>query len=165
MTVEADCVFCAIAAGTHPAPVIYEDAATVAFLDITAVTPGHSLVVPKTHAADLWDASEDDWAAVARTAYRVAQRIRAVLNPNGMTLFQANRAAGWQDVFHLHLHVVPRTTGDRLHRPWVASPVPLSSLDPMRRRLEMRCCRAREVDGDLVTVRDEHEVAGLDRGQ
>ncbi|MFJ6199262.1 HIT family protein [Micromonospora sp. NPDC092111] len=133
-----DCVFCAIVAGTHPAPVVYEDASTVAFLDITAVTPGHSLVVPKRHATDLWEITPEDWVAVARTAHRIAQRIRAELDPDGMTLFQANRAAGWQDVFHLHLHVVPRAEGDHLHRPWVASPVPLEQLEGMRRRLDLR---------------------------
>ncbi|GIJ78809.1 histidine triad (HIT) family protein [Micromonospora phaseoli] len=133
-----DCVFCAIAAGTHPAPVVYEDEDTVAFLDITAVTPGHTLVVPRRHAADLWEIRPEDWAAVARTAHRIASRIRSELDPDGLTLFQANRAAGWQDVFHLHLHVVPRATNDRLHRPWVASPVPLERLEGMRRRLDLR---------------------------
>jgi histidine triad (HIT) family protein len=132
------CVFCAIVAGKHPAPVVYEDSATVAFLDITAVTPGHSLIVPKTHASDLWEITPEDWAAVAWAAHRVAQHLRAKLNPDGITLFQANGAAGWQDVFHLHVHVVPRTEGDNLHRPWVASPVPLEMLEGLRRRLDMR---------------------------
>jgi histidine triad (HIT) family protein len=133
-----DCVFCAIAAGSRSAAVVYEDPSTIAFLDITAVMPGHTLVVPKTHATDLWEIAPDDWALVARTVHRVAMRVREVLRPDGITLFQANRNAGWQDVFHLHVHVVPRAEGDHLRRPWVASPVPLASLEATRARLFMQ---------------------------
>lgn len=131
------CVFCAIVAGRHPAPIVYRDAATLAFLDITAVTPGHTLVIPTTHTRDLWEIGQDEWSAVSRTVRTVADRIRQVLRPDGMTLFQANREAGWQDVFHLHVHLVPRTDGDHLHRPWVAEPKPLASLEAMRRRLSL----------------------------
>jgi histidine triad (HIT) family protein len=137
------CVFCAIVAGTQPAAVTYEDASTLAFLDITAVTRGHTLVIPKAHATDLWGIPPDDWVAVTRTVQRVARRIGEVLRPDGMTLFQANRDAGWQDVFHLHVHVVPRTTGDHLNRPWTASPVPLSTLEPTRALLSIADDRRR----------------------
>src|SRR5438034_1352396 len=78
------CVFCAIVAGAQPAAVVYEDTSTLAFLDITAVTPGHTLVIPKTHATDLWEIGPDDWTSVARTVQRVAQRIGEVLRPDGM---------------------------------------------------------------------------------
>jgi histidine triad (HIT) family protein len=125
-------VFCAIVAGTHPAPIVYQDRATIAFLDNTAVRPGHTLVVPRAHAADLWDVAPDDWAAVARTVHLVARRIEQVLAPDGLTLFQANRDAGWQDVFHLHVHLVPRARGDHLHRPWTATPVPPATLAATR---------------------------------
>lgn len=130
-----DCVFCRIVAGDEPAAIVDEDEHTVAFLDITAVIPGHTLVIPRAHAADLWDIDVGGAAAVMRAAHRMAQRIGRVLKPDGLTLFQANRAAGWQDVFHLHLHVVPRYKGDHLHRPWKASPVPLDTLEPVRRLL------------------------------
>ncbi|MFK4038404.1 HIT family protein [Nonomuraea wenchangensis] len=123
--------------GRAATAVLYEDADTLAFLDITAVTPGHTLVIPKRHAADLWEISPDDAAAVMRTVHRLAARIRDVLNPDGLTLFQANRAAGWQDVFHLHVHLVPRATGDHLHRPWKADPVPLATLEPIRTLLAL----------------------------
>lgn len=131
------CVFCAIVAGTQPAAIVYEDPATLAFLDITAVMPGHTLVIPKVHAEDLWDIDPEDWASVTGTVQRVARRIAEVLDPDGMTLFQANGDAGWQDVFHLHVHVVPRNRGDHLRRPWTASPVPLPTLEATRARLFM----------------------------
>ncbi|MET8997219.1 HIT domain-containing protein [Amycolatopsis sp. NPDC004169] len=129
------CVFCAIVAGRMPAAIVYEDLRTLAFLDITAVMEGHTLVIPKAHVTDLWQITAADAAAVMRTAHRLARRIREVLRPDGMTLFQANGEAGWQDVFHFHLHVVPRLTGDHLHRPWQAQPRPLADLEKTRVRL------------------------------
>lgn len=132
-----DCVFCAIVQGRQPAAVVHEDALTIAFLDITAVMDGHMLVIPKRHAADLWQITPEDAAAVMATTHRMAGRIRDVLAPDGLTLFQANRDAGWQDVFHLHVHLVPRTTGDHLQRPWKAGPVPLEKLAATRDRLSL----------------------------
>ncbi|MBW1598386.1 HIT family protein [Streptomyces sp. JJ38] len=134
---RAGCVFCAIVERTQPAPIVFEDELTVAFLDITAVMDGHTLVIPKRHATDLWDVAVEDAVAVMNTAHRMARRIREVLEPDGLTLFQANREAGWQDVFHLHLHVVPRLAGDHLHRPWTAEPVALSELEATRARLSL----------------------------
>jgi histidine triad (HIT) family protein len=129
------CPFCDIVSRRLDAAVLYEDSSTLAFLDITAVTEGHTLVIPKRHADDLWSISESVIWAVMRTVHRLADRLRLVLAPEGLTLFQANRLAGWQDVFHLHMHLVPRWTGDNLQRPWVASPKLLSELEPIRRRL------------------------------
>ncbi len=95
---------------------------TLAFLDIAPAAEGHALVVPKKHADDLLAASADDAIAVMRTAQIMARRLEETLHPDGMTLFQANRPAGWQDVFHLHLHVVPRWEDDQLVRPWSSGP-------------------------------------------
>jgi histidine triad (HIT) family protein len=134
---EHNCVFCAIVDGRQAAAVVYEDDHTLAFLDITAVMDGHTLVIPKRHAVDIWDISPEDAAAVMRTAHRMARRIKEVLDPDGLTLFQANQAAGWQDVFHLHVHLVPRLTGDHLCRPWTAEPVPLDGLEATRTRLSL----------------------------
>lgn len=103
-----DCVFCAIAAGESPSRTIYEDDRTVAFLDISPVTRGHTLVIPRRHADDIWDVEEDEAAAVMRTATRVAELLRDALQPEGCNLFQATRAIAGQTVFHLHLHVLPR---------------------------------------------------------
>ncbi len=95
---------------------------TLAFLDIAPAAERHALVVPKKHADDLLAASADDAIAVMRTAQIMARRLEETLHPDGMTLFQANRPAGWQDVFHLHLHVVPRWEDDQLVRPWSSGP-------------------------------------------
>jgi histidine triad (HIT) family protein len=118
------CVFCAIVRGTAPSHVVHEDAQTLAVLDINPAADGHTLVVPKQHADDLFDIDAESAAAVMRTVKLVADRTAERLAPDGLTLFQANRAAGWQDVFHLHVHVVPRWDGDGLVRPWQPVPAP-----------------------------------------
>ncbi|MFG2197123.1 HIT family protein [Streptomyces sp. NPDC048639] len=134
---QGDCVFCAIVQRVQPAAIVYEDDLTVAFLDITAVMDGHTLVIPKRHAADIWQITAEDAAAVMATVHRMAARIHDVLVPDGLTLFQANKGAGWQDVFHLHVHLVPRTAGDHLQRPWKADPMPLEQLATTRDRLTL----------------------------
>ncbi|MCT9930943.1 HIT domain-containing protein [Planotetraspora sp. A-T 1434] len=132
------CVFCDIVAGRLGAEILYEDDATVAFLDNTAVMEGHTLVIPRRHAADLWEITEEDAAAVMRTVHRMAGRIREVFDPDGLTLFQANRDAGWQDQFHLHVHLVPRKDGDHLCRPWKADRADPQALAATRARLALR---------------------------
>jgi histidine triad (HIT) family protein len=136
--VRVDCVFCDIIARREPAEILYEDDVTLAFLDNTAVMDGHTLVVPKRHAKDLREIDESDAASVMRTAHRMARWINEVFAPDGLTLFQANRDAGWQDVFHLHLHVVPRSADDHLHRPWTAERADPASLAAVRARMERR---------------------------
>lgn len=114
----ADCIFCRIAIGDAPAHVVDEDERTIAFLDRGQATEGHTLVVPRNHADDIWDITDDDAAAVMATAKRVAHLLDERLAPDGLSLTQSNRRAGWQDVFHFHLHVIPRWTGDGLVQPW-----------------------------------------------
>ena len=117
-----DCVFCGIVAGNDPASVVYEDAHAMAFLDIAPATDGHTIVVPKRHADDLLSVNPDDLAALATATQIVARLLDDRLKPDGLTVFQANRAAGWQDVFHLHFHVVPRWKSDPLRLPWTSAP-------------------------------------------
>lgn len=114
----SDCTFCAIARGAWSEQVIYQDESTVAFLDIAPATRGHTLVIPRVHAADIFSITEPDAAAVMRTVRRTAIHLDRQLQPDGMSIFQSNRAAGWQDVFHLHVHLVPRYVGDDLTPPW-----------------------------------------------
>jgi histidine triad (HIT) family protein len=131
-----DCVFCAIVAGDAPAHVIDDDDLTLTFLDIAPLTPGHSLVIPKVHTDDFWSVDADTAVAVMRTARRVADRLRVVLEPDGLNLLQATRAAGFQTVFHLHLHVIPRWTDDTMTLPdWPQPPAPPAELAAMAHRL------------------------------
>ena len=107
-----DCVFCRIRDGQIPSTRVYEDERTIAFMDINPLNEGHTLVVPRTHAATLFEVDEADLRAAIATAKRVAVAIRAALRPDGLNLLQANGAAAFQSVPHLHFHLVPRFTGD-----------------------------------------------------
>lgn len=122
-------------AGRSPAHVVREDADTLAFLDIAPATTGHTLVVPRRHADDLLDADPADVGAVLRSAQHVARQLMQRLGADGVTLFQANRAAGWQDVLHLHVHVVPRWESDRLVKPWAHIPGNPEQLAALAERL------------------------------
>lgn len=139
MTTEpsAGCVFCAIVRGTLPAHRVHEDDATLAFLDINPAAKGHTLVVPKQHADDLFTVDAEEAAAVMRTVRLVARRIDELLAPDGLTLVQTNRPAGWQDVFHLHVHLVPRWEGDGLARPWTPRPGRPEDLETVAARLRL----------------------------
>jgi histidine triad (HIT) family protein len=134
-TVPDGCVFCAIVAGEEPAQVVIESGRAIALLDINPAGDGHTLVIPKSHADDIWDLTGEDSDEVWRLTRRVADRLRNVLQPEGLTLFQANGHAGWQDVFHFHLHVVPRWNDDGLIRPWESTPTEASRLDDIAARL------------------------------
>ena len=112
------CIFCKIVAGEIPAAKVYEDDLTVAFMDIGQVNPGHVLVASKRHAVTVLDLTHDEAAAVMHTAQRVAAAAQAAFAPDGLTLFQANGAAGGQTVFHFHLHVLPRHVDDGVALSW-----------------------------------------------
>lgn len=136
MTTASDgCVFCGIVQGTIPSHNIFEDDQTLAFLDINPAAAGHTLVVPKRHADNLFDIDADTAAAVMRAAKVVAATIDERLAPDGLTLVQTNRPAGWQDVFHLHIHLVPRWTGDRLTQPWEPRPAQPDELASIAQKL------------------------------
>lgn len=113
-----DCIFCAIVAGAAPSWRVYEDEHTVAFLDINPIVPGHTLVVPKNHSADLHDIGAEDLTQTTLSAQTVAGLLTERLECHGVNLLHATGAAAWQTVFHLHLHVLPRFNEDRLMLPF-----------------------------------------------
>ena len=107
------CVFCDIIAGRAGASVVHQDEHVVAFMDIEPVTDGHVLVVPRVHAASLEDLDEDLGVPMFRAGHRLARALRRSGVPcEGVNLFLADGEAALQEVFHVHLHVVPRTAGD-----------------------------------------------------
>jgi len=118
--VEAsDCLFCGIVAGDVPAQIVDSDEHTVAFMDINPATPGHALVVPRKHAADLMQVSDEDLAHTMAAARRLALRMEEALEPAGYNILNACRPAAWQTIFHYHLHVIPRYEDDPLKLPWI----------------------------------------------
>ncbi len=117
MGAEEDCLFCKIVAGELPAERVDEDEHTVAFMDINPWTRGHSLVVPRNHSKNLYEADPEDLAHTAKAAQRLAARMRDKLGTDGVNLLNCCEPAAWQTVFHLHIHVIPRYEGDPLRLP------------------------------------------------
>lgn len=107
------CIFCAIVSGDAPATFLYEDEVVVAFLDINPVTTGHLLVVPRAHLPALADLDSETGARMFTVAQRMAAALReSDLRCEGINLFFADGEAAFQEVFHAHLHVLPRYEGD-----------------------------------------------------
>ena len=122
MAADPDCLFCRIVAGEIPSARVDEDERTVAFMDINPATRGHLLVVPREHAVDLLEVPEADLEACARTAQRLARRVKERLGADGVNLLNSCGSEAWQTVFHFHVHVIPRYAGDPLRLPWVPGP-------------------------------------------
>ena len=118
----SDCIFCKIAAGELPASIVASEERVLAFLDINPATRGHTLVIPRAHAQDIHDIGGDDLAAAVSLAQGIAAAARERLGADGVTLLQSSGPAAWQTVFHFHIHVIPRYTGDPLRLPWVPAP-------------------------------------------
>ena len=117
-----DCLFCGIVAGEVPAEIVDSDEHTVAFMDISPATDGHALVVPRAHASDLMDISDEDLERTMVAARRLARRLEETLEPDGYNVLNSCRPAAWQTVFHFHVHVVPRYEDDPLELPWKPEP-------------------------------------------
>ncbi|HTN65423.1 MAG TPA: HIT family protein [Burkholderiaceae bacterium] len=111
-------VFEKIIRGELPCVKVYEDQHVFAFMDAGQVNPGHVLVATKIAYETLMDADEESAAAMMRAARRIARAVQAAFEPDGMTILQANKPAGWQTVPHLHLHVLPRYHDDGVGLTW-----------------------------------------------
>ena len=111
-------IFSKIVSGEIPAAKIYEDDATLAFMDISPASRGHALVISKEEHPDLFALPPETLAAAARTVQRVALGLRSALQPDGINIIQNNGAAAGQTIFHYHVHLIPRWEGDNAVRLW-----------------------------------------------
>lgn len=137
-----DCVFCQIVNGAAPASVVYTDERVMAIMDVQPVNPGHVLIIPKTHAARLSELDEETGAHMFKIAMRVAEALRrSCVRCEGINLFLADGEAAFQDVFHVHLHVIPRFRGDGFE----IKVGPNYSSRPDRRELDKIAEKIREV--------------------
>jgi histidine triad (HIT) family protein len=121
-----DTIFSRILRGEIPCARIYEDAEVLAFLDIAPLSPGHTLVIPKEPAATLDQLSDEAAAAIGRVLPRIARAVLAVTGATAYNVLQNNGAAAHQAVFHVHFHIIPKTSdGKGLGIGW-----PAGTLDP-----------------------------------
>jgi len=110
--VSGDCVFCRILRHELPAAFVYEDDDVAAFLDLYPVNRGHTLVVPKAHAADLMTCPVETAARLFRVSTALAPAVVAAVGAEGFNVWTANGRVAGQTVFHLHLHILPRFRTD-----------------------------------------------------
>ena len=130
-----DCNFCKLIEGLLPSWRVYQDESTFAFLDKGPVTRGHTLVVPRRHAEDIWGLSEDEIQAVMRSVHRVARLLRDKLSLLGLNVTQANGKAAWQEVFHYHVHLIPRYGDDGFSPSWHSTSPTSEQLNETQRRI------------------------------
>lgn len=107
-----DCIFCKIAKGDIPSTTLYEDEMFRVILDLGPATRGHALILPKEHAANLFELPEATAAETMKLAKKMATKMKTALKADGFNLVQNNGAAAGQTVEHFHLHLIPRYEGD-----------------------------------------------------
>jgi histidine triad (HIT) family protein len=117
----AECVFCRIVKGELPCFKVYEDERVLAFEDINPIAEGHTLIIPKRHAKNLWEIPAEDLTAIHLVSKKVAHALREVLKPTGIAVLQLNGQGAKQVVQHYHLHLVPRIAG--------SPPLPITNWD------------------------------------
>ncbi len=130
-------VFEMLLSGEWPSAKLFEDALVFAFMDAGQVNDGHVIVATRRPVATLMQASDAEAAALMRAARRVAIAVEQVFAPAGVTVLQANHAAGWQTVPHLHLHVLPRHAGDGVELSWPRKEPGIERLRELAARLRV----------------------------
>jgi len=103
-----DCIFCKIVAGEIPSAKVYEDEDVYAFLDLSQVAKGHTLVIPKKHTRNLYDTPPEVASKLFAAVPKIANALKKAYHPVGMNLLNNNEAEANQSVFHLHLHLIPK---------------------------------------------------------
>lgn len=110
-----DCIFCKILADEIPSAVVYEDELFRAILDVNPAAKGHVIILPKNHAANLFEFPDDEASKILVVAKKIAEAVKKTYQCDGINILQNNGKAAGQTVFHLHVHVIPRFTGDTDH--------------------------------------------------
>lgn len=108
MMSHEDCIFCKIVNGEIPSAKVYEDEHVYAFLDISQVTKGHTLVIPKQHARNIYDTPSDIAGELFARVPKISNAIKTAFQPDGLNILVNNEAPADQSVFHLHIHLLPK---------------------------------------------------------
>jgi histidine triad (HIT) family protein len=113
-----NCIFCEISSGQAPASFVYEDEYVFGIMSLDQPNPYKVLAIPRAHIETIYDLSEDEAARIFQVAVKIARGIREASGCEGLNVMQSNGRAGQQDVFHFHLHLVPRFHGDNILISW-----------------------------------------------
>lgn len=115
---DNNCIFCKIAAGEIPSATVYEDQDFRVIMDINPASKGHCIILPKEHAANIYELSESTAGKIFVVAKRVATAMKEELNCEGINVLQNNGEAAGQTVFHVHMHLIPRYANDTVTMTW-----------------------------------------------
>lgn len=115
---DSNCIFCKITSGEIPSHTIYEDESFKVIFDISPATKGHAIIIPKNHAKNIFELSEEDASKIFVVAKKVASALNEVLQCDGFNILQNNGKIAGQTVFHLHVHLIPRYKDDNLVLSW-----------------------------------------------
>ncbi|HLN88914.1 MAG TPA: HIT family protein [Candidatus Binatia bacterium] len=138
MTFDESCIFCKIVGKQAPSSVIYEDKTVMAFLDLRPLNIGHTLVIPKAHYVDIFDIPEEQLSQVYNIAKQVSLAIKKATHADGISVIQQNGKAAGQDIFHFHVHVVPRFEGQKLPPFSELREVERSKLDAIAKKIKQQ---------------------------
>jgi histidine triad (HIT) family protein len=111
---DESCIFCKIVQKQAPASIIYENDTILVFLDIRPLNMGHTLIIPKDHYIDIFDIPENELSQMHKAAKQVSIAIKKATEADGISIIQQNGKAAGQDIFHIHVHAVPRFDGQKL---------------------------------------------------
>ena len=130
-----DCIFCKIAQGEIPSKTIYEDEKFRVILDLAPVTKGHALILPREHAPNLFELSDETAAEAIVLAKKIAGKIKGKLKCDGLNLLQNNGETAGQTVNHFHIHVIPRYEGDGQELGWTPNEVTQEELEAVKKEI------------------------------
>ncbi|MGE5574643.1 MAG: HIT family protein, partial [Ignavibacteria bacterium] len=111
---DESCIFCKIIQKQASASTVYEDEGVMVFLDIRPLNIGHTLIIPKSHFVDIFDIPQEILSQVHKITKSVAFAVKKATNADGISIIQQNGKAAGQDIFHMHVHVIPRFEGQKL---------------------------------------------------
>ena len=114
----SDCIFCKIANGEIPSATLYEDEDFRVIVDLGPASKGHALILPKAHAANIYEISDDMAAKAMILAKKMATKMTEALKCDGFNIVQNNGEPAGQTVFHFHMHLIPRYEGDQVGITW-----------------------------------------------
>ncbi|MCR5692026.1 MAG: HIT family protein [Eubacterium sp.] len=121
---EENCIFCKILSGEIPSTTVYEDQDFKAILDVNPAARGHVIILPKNHAANIFELPDEDAAKIMPVAKKIATAVKKAYNCDGINILQNNGEAAGQTVFHLHVHILPRFKNDTVNVNWLQGEMP-----------------------------------------
>ena len=121
---DENCIFCKILAGEIPSTAVYEEDDFKAILDVNPAARGHVIILPKNHAANIYELPDEDASKIMIVAKKIATAIEKAYHCDGVNILQNNGEAAGQTVFHLHVHVIPRFKGDTVNIGWKQGDMP-----------------------------------------